>query len=196
MFKKQQIRTARSFCGIALLSLLLIYCGGPKYSGKGTGPMTGKTRKGVSAQASSQDQIEKFKRGNVWCKAREDYKKSGFSQDFRKTYFILEGKELVFTLFAPLSDSSKNLLMLPVVGDHGTFPLSVTYMEQTAYIRNIVTTLRSYYHFSEDSAVTVIASYNGKRLTKCPILTMRASEYIAKTLLKNVLDEEGGMGGE
>ena len=158
--------------------------------------MTGKTRKDVSIQATSREQSEKFNRGTVCCRAMDEFKKGGFRQDFRKTYFILEGKELVFTMFAPLSDTSKNLLMLPVVGDHATFPLSVTYMEQTAYMKNIVTTLQSYYHFSEDSAVSIVATFNGKRPTKCPILTMRASEYIAKTLLKNVLDEEGDFGGE
>jgi hypothetical protein len=193
---KSLIRFVYGSCGLVVTTLFLLSCGGAMYSRTGSGPAMDKNRKSVSVQAPSRDRIDKFNRVYVCCKAREDFKNGGFRPDFRKTYFIQEGKALVNTMFAPLSDTSESLLMIKVVGDQATFPLSVTYMEQTAYMRNIISTLQSYYHFSEDSAVTVIASYNGKRPTKCPMLTMRASEYIAKTLLKNVLDEEGGMGGE
>ena len=196
IIKKSLIRRVHGCCGIALMTLFLLSCGGHMYSRKSAGPITDETRKGVSVQAPSRDRMDKFNHAYVCCKAMEDFKKSGCRQDFRKTYFILEGKELVNTMFAPLSDTSKNLFMLKVVGSNTTFPLSVAYMEQTAYMKNIVATLQSYYHFSEDSAVTVIATYNGEKPSQCPILTLQASEYIAKTLLKKVLDEESGMGGE
>ena len=193
---KSLIHLACGFAGIAAMTLFLLNCSGAMYTRTGSGPPMDKNRKSISVQAPSRDRIDKFNRVYVCCKAREDFKNGGFRPDFRKTYFIQEGKELVNTMFAPLSDTSKSLLMIKVVGDQATFPLSVTYMEQTAYMKNIIATLQSYYHFSEDSAVTVVATFNGKRPSLCPILTLRASEYIAKTLLKNVLDEEGGMGGE
>jgi hypothetical protein len=194
--KKSLMHIVYGSCGIVVTALSLYSCGGAVYSRKSAGPTMNKTHKGVSVQEPSPDRIDKYNRAHVCCKAREDFKNGGFRPDFRKTYFIQEGKELVSTMFAPLSDTSKSLLMIKVIGNQATFPLSVTYMEQTAYMKNIITTLQSYYHFSEDSAVTVVATYNGKRPSLCPILTLHASAYIAKTLLKNVLDEEGGTGGE
>ena len=165
-------------------------CGGYQYSQKGGGTLKDSAPKEGPIPSASSERIDKFNKTYVCCKAREEFKNEGYRPDFRKTYFIQEGKELVNTMFAPLSDTSKNLLMLKVVGDNATFPLSVTYMEQTAYMTRIVATMQRYYHFTEDSAVTIVASYNGKRLTQCPVLSLRSSHYIAKTLLKNVLTEE------
>jgi hypothetical protein len=194
--KKSFACPAHVFYGIALITICLLSCGGHVYSRKSAGPVTDKNRKGVSVQAPSRDRIDKFNRVYVCCKAREDFKNGGFRTDFRKTYFIQEGKELVNTMFAPLSDTSKNLFMVKVVGNQATFPLSITYMEQTAYMKNIIATLQSYYHLSEDSAIAVVATSNGKLAPPCPILTLKECEYIAKTLLKNVLDEESGTVGE
>jgi hypothetical protein len=194
--RKSLIRIVYRSCGIAAAMILLMNCGGAMYSRKSAGPMTDKNRKGVSVQAPSRDRIDKFNRVYVCCKAREDFKNGGFRPDFRKTYFIQEGKELVNTMFAPLSDTSKNLFMIKVAGNQATFPLSVSYMEQTAYMKNIIAALQSYYHLSEDTAVTVVATCNGKQPSPCPVLTRKECEYIAKTLLKNVLDEESGTLGE
>jgi hypothetical protein len=179
---------------VAATILLMQGCGGHIYTRKSSGPSVEKNRKNVSVQAPSRDRIDKFNSTYVCCKALEDFKNSGYRPDFKKAYFIQEGKELVNTMFAPLNDTSKNLLMIKIVGSNATFPLSVTYMEETAYMKHIVSTMQSYYHFSEDSTVAIIASYNGKKLTQCPILSIRSCKHIAKTLLKNVLKEENEAG--
>ena len=186
-FRKQLILILAMMAESALLTM---GCGGPVYSGKSTDPAIEKDRKGVSAQTPLRDRLDKFNRVYVCCKAREDYKSSGYRSDFQKTYLIQEGKELVNTMFVPLNDTSKNLIMIKVVGNNTTFSLSMAYMEETAYVKNIVAAMQKNYNISEDSAVAIIATYNGKKLTPCPVLSLRSCKYIAKTLLKSALKEE------
>ncbi|MBN1131118.1 MAG: hypothetical protein JXA71_19165, partial [Chitinispirillaceae bacterium] len=150
----------------------------------------------ASAPASPSDRIDKFNRNYISCRAKDDFEKDGCSPDFRKTYFVQEGKNVVNTMFIPLHDSSRNLVMIKVAGDKATFPLSIPYMEKTAYMRDIVSAMQRHYHFSEDSAVVVISSFNGRRPMPCPVVSLPACEYIAKNLLKNVLQEGMGAAGE
>ncbi|MBN2035222.1 MAG: hypothetical protein JW768_00635 [Chitinispirillaceae bacterium] len=146
-----------------------------------------------SVPSPSRDRIDKFNKFYVCCKVKDDYARSGFSPDFRKTYLIQEGRELVNTMFSPLHDSSQNLIMIRVSGNATTFPLSVPYMEKTAYMKKIVLTMQQYYRIPEDSVVAIISSYNGKVPIPCPVVDLKACRYIAHGLLKQALREEEGI---